>query len=190
MAAIPEKDVPFLFCKGEELYKYVDLNISDDELCSNGIGDRIDIQKSNEIDLLTKKIDFNELDLCPNFNLHYCDKPFIIKLDHFSGYVVKDVCQKRDQFLIVQSDVIRNMLDKICCVITNRVNRNAVKFNWLCCSDLIRINSGRIPIYKTIYFKHVKVLFDGVREVNCNGSRKYYVDVRVCEGKMLLPENY
>ena len=38
--------------------------------------------------------------------------------------------------------------------------------------------------------KDVKALFDGVREVNCNGSRKYYVDVRVCKGKMLLPENY
>ena len=76
------------------------------------------------------------------------------------------------------------------CVTTNRVNRNAVKFNWLCSSGPIRINAGRIPIYKNTYFKCVKVLFDGVREVNCNSSRKYYVDVRVCEGKMLLSENY
>ena len=76
------------------------------------------------------------------------------------------------------------------CVFTNRVNRNTVKFNWLCSSGLIRTNAGRIPIYKTTYFKNVKVLFDGVREVNCNGSRKYYVDVQVCEGKMLLPEHY
>ena len=153
MAAIPEKDVHFIFCKGEELYKYVDLDINDDELYSNGIGDKINIQKTDAIDLLTKKIDFNELDLCVNFNLHYCDEPFIIKLDYFSGYVVKVICQKKDQFLIVQSDVIRNMLDKIFCVITSRVNRNAVKFNWLCSSGLIRINAGRIPIYKTTYFK-------------------------------------
>ena len=109
MAAIPEKDIPFLFCEGEELYKYVDLDINDDELYSNGNGDRINIQKTGAIDLLTKKIDFNELDLSANFNLHYCDKPFIIKLDHFSGYVVKCICQKRDQFLVVQSDVIRSM---------------------------------------------------------------------------------
>ena len=63
------------------------------------------------------------------------------------------------------------------CDITNRVNTNAVKFNWLCSSGLIRINAGRIPINKTTYFKDVKVLFDGAREVNCNGSRKYYADV-------------
>ena len=31
MSAIPE-DVPFLFCKGESSYKYVDLNINDQEL--------------------------------------------------------------------------------------------------------------------------------------------------------------
>ena len=190
MATIPEKDVPFLFCKGEKLDKYVDLDINDDKLYSNGIRDRINIQKTNATDLLTKKIDFNELGLCANFNLHYSGKPFITKLDHFSGYIVKGICQKRDQFLIVQSDVTRNMLDKIFCVITNRVNRNAVKFNWLCSSGLIRINAGRIPIYKTTYFKDVKVLFDGVREVNCNGFRKYYANVQVCEGKMLLPENY
>ena len=98
MVAIPEKDVPFLFCKGEELYKHVDLNISDDELYSNGIGDRIDIQKTDKIDLLTKKIDFNELDLCANFNLHYCDEPFIIKLDHCSGYVVRVFVRKEISF--------------------------------------------------------------------------------------------
>ena len=33
MATIPETNVPFLFCKGKELYKYVDLDINDDELC-------------------------------------------------------------------------------------------------------------------------------------------------------------
>ena len=113
MAAIPEKDVPFLFCKGEELYENVDLDINDDELYSNEIGDRINIQKTDAIDLLTKKIDFNELDLCVNFNLHYCDEPIFIKLDYFSGYLVKLICQKKDQFLIAQLDVIRNMLDKI-----------------------------------------------------------------------------
>ena len=40
MSAIPEKDVPFLFFKGEESYKYVDLGINDDELNSNRIGDK------------------------------------------------------------------------------------------------------------------------------------------------------
>ena len=41
------------------------------------------------IDLLTEKTDFNELDLCLNFNLYYCNQPFIVKLDHFLGYTVR-----------------------------------------------------------------------------------------------------
>ena len=85
---------------------------------------------------------------------------------------------------------MRNMLNRIFHVINNRVNRNAKKCNWLCSSGLIRIKAARIPTYKTTYFKDVKVLFDGVREVNCTGFKKYSVDVQVCEGKMLLPENY
>ena len=190
MSVKPEKHVPFLFCKGEESYKYVDLDINDDGLYSNGISDRINIQKTDAIDLLTKKIDFNEIDFCANFNFYYCDEPFTVKLDNFSGYVVKDICQKRYHFLIVQSDVMRNMFNKIFHVINNRVNRNAEKCNWLCSSGLIRIKAGRIPTYKITYVKGVKVLFDGVREVNCNGFKKYYIDVQVCEGKMLLPENY
>ena len=92
-----------------------------------------------------------------NFSLHYCDKPFIIKLDHFSSYVVKSICLKKDQFSIVQSDIKRNMLDKIFCVITNRVNRDALKFNWVCSRGLIRINAVRIPIHKTTYFKDVTI---------------------------------
>ena len=82
------------------------------------------------------------------------------------------------------------MLDNIFCVSINRINRNAVKFNWLCSTGLIRINAGTLPIYKTTCLNDVKVLFDGVRGVNYNGSKKYYVDVQVCERKILLPENY
>ena len=109
--------------------------------------------------------------MCANFKLHYCEEPFIVKLDHFSGYIVKGICQKRDQFLIIQSDIMRNMLDKIFLVINSKLNRNAKKLNWLSCNGLIRIKAGRIRTYKTIYFKDVKVLFDGVREVNCKGLR-------------------
>ena len=89
------------------------------------------------------------------------------KIRYFSGYVVKGISQKRDQFLIVQSDIMRNILNRIFHVRNNRVNRNAEKCHWLCSSGLIRIKAGRIPAYKTTYFKDVKVLFDGVNEVNC-----------------------
>ena len=128
MSAIPE-DVRFLFCKVESSYKQVDIDINDEELYSNGIGDRISIQKLDAIDLLTEKIDLNGLDLCANFNLYYCEEPFIVKLDHFSSYIIKGICQKRDQFTIVQSDIMRNMLDRIFLVINIKLNRNAEKFN-------------------------------------------------------------
>ena len=59
-----------------------------------------------------------------------------------------------------------------------------------CLNGLIRIKAGRIPTHKTPYFKNVKVLFDGIREVNWKGFKKYYVDVRVFKGKTLLLENY
>ena len=84
---------------------------------------------------------------------------------------------------------MRKMLNRIFHVINKRVNRNAEKFNWVCSSGLIRIKARRIPTYKTTYFKDVKVLFDGVHQVNCNGLKKYYVDAWVCKGKMLLLEN-
>ena len=104
MSAIPE-GVPFLFCKGESSYKYVDVDINDEELYSNGFGDRITIQKIDAIDLMTVKIDFNELDLCANFNLHYCDQPFIVKLHTFS---YKNIVHKNIQGQIGQK--IKNIL--------------------------------------------------------------------------------
>ena len=71
------------------------------------------------------------------------------------------------------------MLNKIFHVINNRVNRNAEKINWICSSSLKPYqNKGwKNTTYKTTYFKDVKVVFDGVHEVNCNGPKKYYIDV-------------
>ena len=115
------------------------IDINHEELYSNKIDDIISIQRIDVITYWQKKIDFNELNLCPNFNLHYCEKPFIVKLNHFLGYIVKGNCQKRDQFLIVQSGIMRNMLDRTFLVINNKLNRNAEKFNWLCSNDLIRM---------------------------------------------------
>ena len=111
--------------------------------------------------------------MCANFSLYYGGQPFIVNLDHFLGYVVKVNCQKRDQFSNVQSGVMRNMLNRIFHVINNRVNRNAEKFNWVCSNSVIRIKAGRIPTYKTTYFKDLKVLFDGVCERNITLMCKY-----------------
>ena len=88
-----------------------------------------------------------------------------MKIDHFLAHIVKGICHKRNQFLNVQSAIIRSMLDKIFYVIGAKVNRKAEEFNWLCSNDLIRINAGRLSTYKVTYFKDVIVLFDGGCEV-------------------------
>ena len=59
--------------------------------------------------------------------------------------------------------------------------------NWLSCDCLIRINAGRLPLYKMTYFKGVIKKFDGVREVDCVNGKTFYIDARVCKGKILMP---
>lgn len=43
MAMSKEKAFEFLFCGGEESYEYVDLNVGEDELYSNGISEKVNI---------------------------------------------------------------------------------------------------------------------------------------------------
>ena len=59
----------FLFSKDN--YKYFDLEINEENLFSRGISKIIDIEKNEAIDLLTKKINVDSLELCDNYNLHY-----------------------------------------------------------------------------------------------------------------------
>ena len=61
--------IEFLF--GEDNYNYVDLEINEENLFSRGISKKINIQKNEVMDLLTKKINFNSLELWDNLNLHY-----------------------------------------------------------------------------------------------------------------------
>ena len=37
------------------------------------------------------------------------------------------------------------------------------------------------------YFKGVIKKFDGVREVHCLNGKTFYIDARVCKGKILMP---
>ena len=85
-----EEKSQLLFSKGN--YKYFDLEINEENLFSRGISKKIDIEKIEAINLLTEKIDFDSLELCDNLNLHYNNQPFLVKIDHFSGYRVTDIC--------------------------------------------------------------------------------------------------
>ena len=92
-----EEKLQFLFSKHN--YKYFDLEINEENLFSHGISKKIDIEKNEAIDLLTEKIDFDSLELCDNYNLHYNNQPFLVKIDYFSGYRVTGLCQKKKNFL-------------------------------------------------------------------------------------------
>ena len=75
-------------------------------------------------------------------------------------------------------------------VINRKINHSSAELNWICSNGLLVINAGQLPLYKITYFKDVIILFDGIHEVNCKGSKKYYVDVKFCKRKILLPENF
>ena len=85
-----EEKLQFLFSKNN--YKYFDLEINEKNLFSHGISKKIDIEKNEAINLLTEKIDFDSLELCDNYNLHYNNRLFLVKIDHFSGYRVTGTC--------------------------------------------------------------------------------------------------
>ena len=100
-----EEKPQFLFSKDN--YKYFDLEINEENLFSCGISKKIDIEKNETIDLLTKKIDFDSLELRDNLNLHYNIQPFLVKIDHFSGYRVTGICQKKENFLVINQSQLR-----------------------------------------------------------------------------------
>ena len=106
-----EEKIVFFF--SEDNYKYVDLEINEENLFSCRISKKIDIEKNEAINLLTKKIDFNSLELCDNLNLHYNGQPFLVKIDHFSAYRVTGVCQKRKNFLLIELDAVKRLLSEI-----------------------------------------------------------------------------
>ena len=76
-----EEEPQFFFSKNN--YKYFDLEINEENWLSREIGKKNYIEKNEVIDLLTKKIDFNSLELCDNLNLNYNRQPFLVKIDHF-----------------------------------------------------------------------------------------------------------
>ena len=75
-------------------------------------------------------------------------------------------------------------------VINRKISHSSAELNWICSNGLLAIKAGRLLLYKITYFKDVIVLFDGMRDVNCKALKKYYIDVKVCKGNILLPENY
>ena len=175
-----EEKIVFSF--SEDNYKYVDLEINEENLFSRGISKKIDIEKNEAINLLTKKIDFNSLELCDNLNLHYNGQPFLVKIDHFSAYRVTGVCQKRKNFLLIELDAVKRLLSEI----FYRIEAAVAKENYV---NLFFSPSRRLPLGKITYFKDVIILFDGLNDFICHENRKR-INVRICSGKVLLPPSF
>ena len=91
-----EEKLQFLF--SNDNYKCFDLEINEENLFFRGISKKIDIKKNETIDLLTKKMDFDSLELCDSLNLHYNNQPFLVKIGLFSEYRVTGICQEEKIF--------------------------------------------------------------------------------------------
>lgn len=70
-------------------------------------------------------------------------------------------------------------------VINRKISHSSAELNWICSNGLLAIKAGRLLLYKITYFKDVIVLFDGICNVNCKGSKKCYIGVKVCKGRIL-----
>ena len=145
----------------------------------------IDVEKNEAIDLLIEKIDFDSWELCDNYNVHYNNQPFLVKIDHFSGHRVTGICQKK-KFLVIESDRVQILLLEICYRIEDAVeNQNLV--NMFCSLGAIQIDGRRLLLGKITYFKDVIILFDGLSEVICHGYSKLFINAHICCRKVLLP---
>ena len=85
---------------------------------------------------------------------------------------------------------VSDKLWDIFAVISRKINHSSAELNWICSNSLLAINAGQLLLYKITYFKDVITLFDGRCELNCKGLKKYYVEVKICKGKILLPQNF
>ena len=181
-----EEKLQFLFSKDNQ--KYFDFEINEENFFSRGISKKINIEKNEAIDLLTKKIDFDSLKLCDNLNLHYNNQPFLVKIDHFSGYRVTGILKKKKNW-VIESEPIKRLLQEI----FHRIESAAEKqefINLFCSSGLIQEGGRMLSLGKNTYFEDVIILFDGPDEVFCHEYNKFFINASICSGKVLLPSSF
>ena len=182
-----EEKLQFLFSKDNQ--KYFDFEINEENFFSRGISKKINIEKNEAIDLLTKKIDFDSLKLCDNLNLHYNNQPFLVKIDHFSGYRVTGICQKKKFLLVIELDPVQRLQSEIFYRIEVAVKKQNF-VNLFCSLGVIQIDGRRLLLGKIAYFKDVIILFDGLDEVVCHDCNKFFINACIYSGKVLLPSSF
>ena len=123
-----EEKIEFLF--SEDNYKYVDLEINEENLLSCEISKKIDIEKNEAINLLPEKTDFHSLELCDNYSLYYNNRLFLVR-NRVQGNWYSSKKEKFFGNSIRSSSevIVRNFLQNRRCS-QKRKSRQSVLFTW------------------------------------------------------------
>ena len=96
---------------------------------------------------------------------------------------------KEKFFLVIESAAVKRLLSEIFYRIEAAVKKE--KFiNVFCSTDVIQIDSGRLPLGKITCFKNVAILFDGLDEVICHDYKNVFVNAHIYSSKVLLPSSF
>ena len=95
----------------------------------------------------------------------------------------------RKFFLAIKPEPIKRLFSQIFHRIEVAVEKEEF-VNLFCSSGKIQIDGRRLPLGKITYFKDVIILFDGLNEVVCHDYDKFFINARICSGKVLLPSSF
>ena len=152
---------------------------------------RTDLEVDNTFDLM--EFDFSKnVCLCDNLNYHYPFSdgvgPLLIKIEYFEATIMKGRHLVRNAYLESNSMGIRQVLWRINTKLTVKISERPNQHPHLLDNMLIRINAGRLPANKIIYFKDLVVCYDNVEKVKYRGEKIYCINAKVISGQILLPQ--
>ena len=91
--------------------------------------------------------------------------------------------------MVTESDPVQRLLSEIFYRIEAAAEKENL-VNLFCSPGVIQIDGRRLPLGEITYFKDIIVLFDSLSEVVCHDYNKYFVNARICSGKVLLPSSF
>ena len=90
--------------------------------------------------------------------------------------------------MVTESDPVQRLLPEIFYRIEAAVEKEDL-VNLFCSPGVIQIDGKRLPLGEITYFKDI-ILFDSLSEFFCHDYNKYFVNARICSGKVLLPSSF
>ena len=91
--------------------------------------------------------------------------------------------------MVTESDPVQRLLPEIFYRIEAAVEKEDL-VNLFCSPGVIQIDGKRLPLGEITYFKDIIILFDSLSEFVCHDYNKYFVNARICSGKVLLPSSF